>query len=270
MSAMGDALRLKLKRAEDHFSHFKDRSLGPDRSIGSKKTVRPHYDRHRQLIAVTPHGFSEPRLEWGIILGDVLHQLRTVLDHIVYDIATRRHSTLNAKEERSLHFPIFERLQEFSADWRVSQPWRGSPTFWDYVVGHDAFTELKLAQPYERNKATPTSDPLWHLHKLDIIDKHRTILVLDNRVSVSGMARSASMEMPFDVVKHPVQPGAEVFSIPWPLKGEPPEVEMERVQSHVVLTGTDVCDDLRVYPLVRNMINAVTEVVGKFESAGLI
>src|SRR5262245_10502196 len=126
MSATGDALRLKLKRAEEHFAHFKDRSLGPDRFIRSNKTVRPHYDRHRQRIAVTPHGFSEPQLEWGIILGDVLHQLRTALDHIIYDIATRRHATLKAKEERSLHFPIFESLQEFNADWRVSQPWRES------------------------------------------------------------------------------------------------------------------------------------------------
>jgi hypothetical protein len=270
MSEIADSLRLKVKRAEDHFKDFKDRSLGADRFVRPAKSLGFHYHRDGQRIAVTPQGFSEPQPEWGVVLGDVLHQLRTTLDHLIYNIAKRRHAAFLPKEERSLHFPIFEDQIHFDADWRVSKSWRGCPTFWDYVIGVDAFTIVKLTQPYERYKSDATRDPLWHLHKLDNIDKHRTILVLDNRVSVSGTARSATMEMPFDVIKHSVNPGAEVFSIDWPLEWEAPEVAVESFVPHVVLTGTGICDNLRVYPLVRNMISAVTGVINTFESKSLI
>src|SRR5215210_1966541 len=93
---------------------------------------------------------------------------------MLFALASKRRP-LTAKEERHLHFPIFENQIDFDADWRVSQD------FWEPVVGADAFAELKLAQPYERIPAAPTADPLWRLHKLDIIDKHRTIFILDNR-----------------------------------------------------------------------------------------
>lgn len=269
MSTTVSALRLKVKWAEEHFENFKVRSLGRNRPEHTAQTLGFHYDRNGQRIVVTPHHFLEPQLEWGLALGDVLHQLRATLDHLLYAIAIG-HRPLTRKEEWNLHFPIFKDATDFNADKRVCKLWDGSMNYWQSVIGGAAFTAVKLTQPYERYKADPTSDPLWHLHKLDNIDKHRTILVLDNRASVSGTARSATMEMPFDVIKEPVKPGADFLSIDWPIDEEPTEVEVQRFLAHVVLTGTGVCDNLRIYPLVRNVIDAVKGVITDFESKSLI
>ena len=85
MSDNSDAvhlLGLKIERAEEHFTYFKDTVLGRDRSIAAGQTAGFHYDSERQCIIATAHHALKPVPEWGVIFGDVLHQLRATLDHL--------------------------------------------------------------------------------------------------------------------------------------------------------------------------------------------
>jgi hypothetical protein len=259
MPTLLDSLGLKMKRAEDHFKHFQDAVF---RNPEMQKTAHIpgfKHDSDRQRIVAAPQYIPEIDHEWGVILGDVFHQLRASLDHMLYALARK---PLTAKEERSLHFPIFENSLDFSADWRVSQ------NFWAPVVGSVVFAELKLSQPYERYPAAPTSDPLWLLHKLDVIDKHRTILVLANRWSLRGAAWDKQRRnlIPFDSIFQPVKPGAEVFSFEWPDSSPPSEVYVQHFSPDVVFDGTDgLCDGTLIVPTVRRMFDAVVEIVDGFK-----
>lgn len=215
-----DLLRLKIERAKQHFEHFKNTILGADRSIAAGQTVGFQYNRERQRVIVKAHDAIKPAAEWGVLLGDVLHQLRATLDHLLYGIASAR-CALSEKEARVLHFPVSKKLADFNADWRISKG------ILESLVGPAAFAALQQAQPY--NRTDPGRDPLWRLHKLDIIDKHRSVLVFDNRWTVSGsvFGMPGGVPVPFETHKEPVEPGAEFLSVPWPSNRAPPEVQMD-------------------------------------------
>ena len=260
MSKVVGDLQLKVERAKKHLSDFETAVFrNPD---PNKASYAPslYHDGDRKGIFAKPHHGSEPDIEWGIVLGDVFHQLRATLDHMLYAIAAARRPLTN-KEARNLHFPIFEDETHFDADWRVTQ------NFWEPVIGTDAFAELKLTQPYQRYPIAPMTDPLWRLHKLDAIDKHRTILVLNKGWDLSAGAwpKSGNGPIPLMLSSQPVKPGAELFAAEWPDAEPPREVYVKQFSSNIVFTGTDgLCDGASVIPTTQDMIATVSDVIDRF------
>lgn len=91
------------------------------------------------------------------IIGDVLHNLRSALDHVAYALPLAH----GVKERSWNQFPIVESAAKYmSADVRGKVQ-----TFRQDVV--KAFDALK---PYKGG-----NDTLWRLHELNKIDKHRLV-----------------------------------------------------------------------------------------------
>jgi hypothetical protein len=98
-------------------------------------------------------------LELPAILGDLVHNLRAVLDHLIW--ASVETNGNIATEHTG--FPIFPDRQSFSSG--AHQRLAGTSATAKRVV--------ELLRPYKGG-----NDLLWILHRLDIVDKHKLLVVV--------------------------------------------------------------------------------------------
>jgi hypothetical protein len=91
------------------------------------------------------------------IIGDAVHNLRASLDHLVWHVVKTTGGTPRVGP-RGTSFPILD---------QPGRPFSG--------ISKELWGLLDEVQPYKRPK--PPNHELAVLHKLDIIDKHRELLV---------------------------------------------------------------------------------------------
>jgi len=165
---------LKLKRAVQHLEYLEaeiKRWLG-----GHPYFLVSMFDpkRGEHGVWLTPEG--EPPAEFGILIGDCLHNLRSALDSLAYDLAeTYQEGPLSQDTAERSEFPIFIEPKKFK-DWRKRKIGAIDPL---------AQTEIERLQPYHGRqsyrsftsllaRAHPEAyHPLWLLQQLSNIDKHR-------------------------------------------------------------------------------------------------
>ncbi|WP_348267729.1 hypothetical protein P8936_00450 [Edaphobacter paludis] len=121
---------------------------------------------------------SVPKLPFNIVTmaGDVVHNLRTALDHLAYHLVAVGMECapvlpLTDAEMRQIAFPIAETLKQYEAD----KPKR--------VKGMlpEAVEAIDRCKPYKGG-----NDELWRIHELDNIDKHRTLFTLAHDFLFTG------------------------------------------------------------------------------------
>jgi hypothetical protein len=156
-------IRLKLKRAWQQLNVLK-------REMGTFIDARPYRpavefnsQTKRLTFKVEVHGVPDPM--WGVLVGEIVHNFRSALDHVVWELAGRPPARTSKTQ-----FPIFDTPAGFSA--------RGLEQFLAGVEDK-AITLIKAEQPFfVRPDGTcegTTDSPLWHLKELSDIDKHRTL-----------------------------------------------------------------------------------------------
>lgn len=254
MTAPMDAIRLKVKRATEHFNNFKAALNIGDSAIGPPRTQGIHLQDDWTLKYSTDSPVPGP--EAGIILGDAIHQLRSALDHLICALVVRTHNRLKCTD---VNFPIHKTAKEFADNWRISQG------VLEALIGSSELAQVELSQPYKRNPTNPIRDPLYILGQLDNIDKHRIVLMFDQRLKMAGSIESGGVTKPFSVREQPVKPGTQVLDVGWPLPDPPFGVQVDDMTTYVVLTETDgVADNRRVLGLFREMRRDVTAVLDEF------
>ncbi len=265
MSSVDD-IRWKVKRAQDHLEDFKANFFGRRGPIFPLHAVDLHFEPHGKSVTITSKPLDPEQKVWlGILLGDVIHQLRASLDHVVYALATRPGRPPPSKKElHDLSFLIRADGRGFAADARVSQG------VFERLIGTQELADMEAAQPYKRSSIAPLTDPLWRLHKLDNVDKHRTFVIIEHRVRGSVTAYSddgaLSHTMPFVKTTDPTKPNAELFDLGWPHPKSPATVNMDGATRHVEFAETDgLCDGIEVFGLARSMIATVDDIVVKFD-----
>jgi hypothetical protein len=120
----------------------------------------------RLKAGIPPHAAS-------LTLGDALHAMRSGLDQLAYALAEAgKGGPLNPKEAKDVEFPIFgERAMTAREEaGRIG------------LMPDGARTAIKRLQPHERG-AGYVDDPLWHLHDLANLDRHR---LLHTTIAVFG------------------------------------------------------------------------------------
>ena len=105
-----------------------------------------------------------PPGDWPLIAGDAIQNLRSALDHLVYEAASRTN-------ERT-QFPIFTDPDAYKAQ---------NPN-WLKDVPDPVKATIENAQPYERYPTNPTASGLYHLRELSNLDKHRTLTTVVSAV----------------------------------------------------------------------------------------
>lgn len=254
-----DAIRSKVNRAEEHLQHFKDLVLNRKGPIYPRQGVSLTYLPPSPYVELRDTALDpKQQVELGIVVADVIHQTRAALDHVVsaIGVANRFPTPLTDKERKNLSFPICDEPANFKADWRVSQK------FFEPLLGVDVVQEIEACQPYNTQR-----DALWILKSLDDIDKHRTVLVGENRVTIALTAYSEG-----ETLKHPflvtIEGSSlsrdEAFPIGWPHSVPPRTVTLDEVTREFIFTEP-VCDGENAFPLLRRLIRETRDTLGRFD-----
>jgi len=105
-----------------------------------------------------------PGKAWSPVIGDCVQNLRAALDHMVWQLAP---ASARRDYPRSLEFPIFSDATKYgiTASGRIGS------------LPAAAQKIIESVQPFR--EADYVQDPLWQLHTLANIDKHRRLHVGD-------------------------------------------------------------------------------------------
>lgn len=153
-------VRAKLRRAKEHFGTLE--SEIKDWGKQQTYTRKFHIRRDGPWYVVTADPFPIPDIRLCVIAGDVLFNVRSALDHLVWQLVLRDG---NEPAENN-QFPICDEPEIFSSEIKGRKRLDG------IVVDGDAWAIIVGAQPYP---GSPFSPNLTVLRRLSNMDKHRTL-----------------------------------------------------------------------------------------------
>jgi hypothetical protein len=156
-------LDLKAKRAEKHIHELKTaleefyarKPYGIGKKIDANTRDQIYY-----LTRIDP-----VPLPISLIIGDVLQNLRSALDHLAYALVTK--AIAPTLPNKYLTFPIMDTAKQYMAP-----EGRGKIE----CAGDDAMKIIDSFKPYKGG-----NDLIWQLSRLNIGDKHRLLLTTTNR-----------------------------------------------------------------------------------------
>ncbi len=153
-----------------------------------------------------------PPLRLSVLLGDFLHNLRSSLDHLAWQLVLANGGT----PDTGTSFPVFEKRRDFKKFKKNRETTTG-------VVGEvagEAADLIEGLQPYNNAAGSPREHPLWILSKLNNIDKHRqfNIAILNTSevvqvdlLTADGTGIYMTLQFPNEVGKNkPIEDGASV------------------------------------------------------------
>ena len=144
----------------------------------------------------------QPPREWGLLLGDFVHNLRSALDHMVWDLVLANPNS--ERPDSDTEFPIYADATRYALKHEAPRKLRG--------VLSTALDAIEQAQPY--HAANPTFSPLWALRELDIADKHRTLLLTGSIARLRFYGHYGGLREPPVLTGPTFDDGDEVFRIP--------------------------------------------------------
>jgi len=153
-------IQVKIERAKKHFGDF-EREAEAFRDaylhvVGTK--TNPKTRQAFQYFAKLPVS----KFEVLAIAGDVLHNLRSALDHLAFQLVEVGECRgIGERRGKRIAFPIFDTANDYEA--LKAGKVKGARKA--------AIKAIDALQPYKGGKG----EILWRLHELDNIDKHRTL-----------------------------------------------------------------------------------------------
>lgn len=155
-----DGVVQKLNRAKAHLNIL-DADLNAEGGP-YRLTVEPDAESGYYLIKAIRVRETD---HWALLLGDYLHNLRSALDHMVWQLVLAN----GERPTRSNEFPIA--VDPVWFDRKAKRYLSG--------VHDDAVAVIRRLQPFGvSDEGKPELDPLWLLNELENVDKHRLVHVL--------------------------------------------------------------------------------------------
>ncbi len=203
--------RTKLQRAEEHLGQLVTEhekfihERNPYRML-READPEPDYYVWRAKIVEPP-----PLEKWASIAGECVHALRSALDHTAFELVRFRNPAATYSE-----FPVFnDRFGDNSWDSHGERKLPG--------VDRKVLAQAKWLQPYRRGQE---HDPLWRVHRLDVIDKHRHLNIVgpnlrravyiptggtvEDAAKLAGAFEDGTPVARFKLVPDPGSPGVHV------------------------------------------------------------
>jgi len=156
-------VHLKLARAKEHFETYKRliRGLSDNNATYARQQYNKELGRYEWVVA---DDWAIPD-ECSLIIGDCLHNARSCLDHLAWQLAKT--------PGRYTYFPIHESSAAFK-DRAPAQMRSMKPT---------AMEKIEALQSYHYPGKDGLYSLMW-LHELDIVHKHK--LLLDTTMRTAG------------------------------------------------------------------------------------
>jgi hypothetical protein len=126
-------------------------------------SVMPNQDGEMFLKAIEYHKNRAIPPRFNVLAGEIIHHLRSCFDHIVW------HFSVNpVKNIRKIEFPVFDKAPVNHDSRKL---FAGKL---EGIADPNVISLIERLQPH--HAAEPLDDPLWIIHDLDIVDKHRELL----------------------------------------------------------------------------------------------
>lgn len=242
-----DSIKLKIERAERHIDDLNNRinifRKSEPYAIGAK--AHPVAEiRHTTLYVACVD--SVPN-DFALIAGDAVHNLRSSLDHLAWQLVEAGGGTPN----RDTYFPICRTPQQYASA-AGKQQIKAMPV--------EAQVALRAVQPF-----ITFDDTLADIHDLDLIDKHRLLLTVSTFMTDWQAIVSGDLTIPFFEIPRSLIAGDEIANIPTATYDRTGHrnfklgIDVAFGQSEV-LAGKSVLDALK------NMLNVVNDVAGVFRA----
>jgi hypothetical protein len=260
MMASFEGARLKLRRAGEHYERLTAIADAYFQDAPFTCEYQPHEATHEHSIVVTDVKPIPP--EVVLLTGEIVQALRTALDYTVaslVEFATGGPPPAKSKFE----FPIFADSDEYDRQKRRKLD----------GVHEDDIKVIDSLQPFA--DAKPTKHSLWHVHRLNIEDKHRRLHVvagalLPREVRHTGItgadAFSFDAKWIDDPLRFPLVVGLELFRYRSSIAEDGDEVHLEFQPTLAFSEPEDVRRRL-VLPMLASLQQNVAKVVEMFASA---
>jgi hypothetical protein len=249
--------RIKLSRAREHQETLNEH-------------VRRYLNGHRTRTEIDPQA-SEARAHlvkpdeppWGPVIGDCLYNLRSVLDHIVFELAEAASpSPLPKKIAESSMWPVAKTPSDFNKGGIAAKRVQG--------VSPGARTIIEDLQPYKYTQGSVAGlveDPILVLDKLANIDKHRAL----HLVTVNALAGIGGIVEPRAdcVLRGPVEwCNPETFEndavlgrVPIEITGPSPKVNMGAQVEFFVVLNESTALRWDIVDLIQHLIGYIERTV---------
>lgn len=163
-----EGARAKIERALDHFQKIEAAIDQLWASEGESAPVPSHKMEGQHLVVFRARSAPlHPSLP--LLVGDCIHNARSALDHLAFQLAMLNHASPEAASRIS--FPVYLTRREFQNATRN----KIAP-----FISAEALAEIEKLQPYSNGDGK--QEVLWVLSQLDIIDKHRLLIVTKSKV----------------------------------------------------------------------------------------
>jgi hypothetical protein len=147
----------------------------------SEYPVLSHDNKKVIPEAVEYHSKREVPLRFSVLAGEVIHHLRSCLDHIVWHFSDPQY---RRDHERFIDFPILEeRPTPANVFTKYERKIKG-------IRDSRVIELIERLQPYNGGVDSPNIF-LLAIHKLDIIDKHRALVIVTS---------TGAFEFPLDLM----------------------------------------------------------------------
>lgn len=168
-TSLGSEALARLRHAESHIGVL-NRDID---ELLQQARFRP-WINHGHVVITADDQSDVPTERWGLLIGDVVVNLRAALDHMIWSLSVAQSGPptypLTSKWRR-IQFPICL-SEKIWATARSRQIW---------ALGSDVKSTLRKFQPF--TAALPRLHPLWILKELANLNKHRTLPILARRLS---------------------------------------------------------------------------------------
>jgi len=257
--ALFDSARAKIERARQQTDALRAVFEGfyKSQSYSIRQELDPQAGEKRLVFHADPLP-----LEWSVIIGEIVHNLRSALDHAIYELTCIE----SGGPLEGTEFPIFDNESRYFALDRRGNPTRASGLFKIRGIKDETRRAvIKGLQPFEFRKTHPADQlPIIALvHKLNIVDKHRTLHLC--RMSTTQLQTRVLRDIhpiSMTIVIPRLEDGTEVTR--WrPVGDFNDEVDMESEVSFEIAFGDSVpiLAGKAVIPVCERLISGVERVL---------
>jgi hypothetical protein len=244
-------IRAKIKRAKEHIRDLQTRI---DELINPDSYAIIVEDDPKTGDKVYRAQFRSPiPPELPAIIGDVLHNLRSALDHLVWQLV----KAAGNKPSRENSFPIFTKAKDFRD---LLKKFKAGGNCKIKGVTKAAMQLIKRTKPYKRGNRW-----LWVIHELNNIDKHRLLIAAAAANPYLALEREGKRESVWQRPKiQLLKDGAEVFR--WP-RSIAKDMDMQTQFAILIAFGEPkVIKGQPVVPLLQQLADLVDAIVSQFVS----
>ena len=179
---MFDHIEVQIGLAHERLQTFKDEARGFIQSYPQRNAQKLHPKGNGEWELITYWAVAKtPPVRLSVLAGEIIHLMRSSLDHIVYQLSLERASS--PRDLETIEFPIFKEKDPFNAKilkgGEKGKPARGSGLHKIRFVQPLAQAVIKNLQPYIGGQQA-IFHPLWILYELSNINKHRRLHLIGN------------------------------------------------------------------------------------------